>query len=79
MSTIFDWISIVLFSGVAVLFLQRSAAANPSDRIWQYLPATGGCVGSNYLGNHDQAALATGVLVASLAYIYYVLKPFDRG
>ena len=61
-----------------MLFLQRSAAARPVDRMWHYLPASIGCLGANYFGNHGEPVLATGVLVATLAYIYYVLKPFER-
>jgi hypothetical protein len=78
MDTIFDWISIILFSGVVVLYLQRSAAAEPTDKVWHYLPPAAGCAGANYFGNHDEPALAIGLVVATIAYVYYVLKPFER-
>lgn len=78
MDTIFDWISILLFSGVVILYLQRSAAAEPTDTVWHYLPPAVGCASANYFGNHDWPALATGLVVLTIAYVYYVLKPFER-
>lgn len=75
METIFDWLSVLLFSGLAVLYLQRSAAEEPKDKVWQYLPPAIGCATANYLGNHDNAIAAVVLLVATMAYIYYVLRP----
>lgn len=78
MDTIFDWISIILFSGVVVLFLQRSAAAEPTDKVWHYIPAALGCATANYLGNHENQALAAALIGLTIAYVFYVLKPLER-
>ena len=39
MSTIYDWVTIGIFAGLIVLFLQRSTDEGPEvDSIWHYLP-----------------------------------------
>jgi drug/metabolite transporter (DMT)-like permease len=77
LETIFDWISIAVFAGLIVLFLQRSAEAEPRDQLWQYgIPAVG-CAVSNYLGNEDYVIGAILVLAGALGYIWMVLKPQD--
>lgn len=76
METIFDWLTVLTFAGLAVLYLQRSAEAEPRDRIWHYLPPAIGCAVVNYVGNEGYAVVAAIGLVAVLAYIYYVLKPY---
>jgi hypothetical protein len=77
LETIFDWISIAVFAGLIVLFLQRSSEDEPKDQLWQYgLPAVG-CAVSNYLGNEGYAVGAVLVLGAALAYIWMILKPQD--
>ena len=78
METVFDWISIVLFSGIVVIFLQRSALPEPVDKLWHYLPPAIGCATVNFLGNHDQPALAITLAVATIAYVFYVLKPLAK-
>ncbi len=75
METIYDWLTVLLFGGLAVLYLQRSAAAQPTDRVWQYLPPSVGCAAANYFGNHDSGLLAVVLMVLVLAYIFYVLRP----
>ncbi len=75
METIFDWLTVLTFAGLAILYLQRSAAPEPQDRVWQYLPPAIGCSLVNYFGNQGYTVLAALGLVAVLAYIYYVLKP----
>ncbi|HKX22728.1 MAG TPA: hypothetical protein VJM81_05570 [Rhizorhapis sp.] len=80
MSTIYDWMTIALFAGLIVLFLQRSTDDGPEvDSILHYLPPSIGCAVVNYLGNegHDAAALA--VLAVTLGYVWMVLKPFVAG
>lgn len=78
METVFDWVTVVAFCGLAVLFLQRSADDDPQDRIPQYIPPALGCAVSNYVGNEGYAVAAVGILVCTLAYTYFVLKPFDH-
>ena len=75
METPFDWLTVLTFMGLAVLFLQRSTEEKPSDSIWQYLPPAVGCALVNYLGNNGYGMIAIVGLVVVLAYIYYVLKP----
>lgn len=89
METVYDWVTVAIFAGLIVLFLQRSSSAGePQDSIWQYLAASVGCAVSNYLGNqavkHEGGidyldhGLAIVVLVGTVAYIWIALKPFQR-
>ena len=83
METIYDWVTVGLFAALIVLFLQRSSTeGEPVDSIWQYLAASVGCAVANYLGNHDDVpyhhVLAVAVLVGTVAYVWYALKPFQR-
>ncbi len=93
METAYDWVTVAIFAGLIVLFLQRSSAeGEPQDSIWQYLAASIGCAAANYLGNNavkNSAApgattdylnhgLAILVLIGTAAYIWIVLKPFQR-
>lgn len=84
METAYDWLTILVFAGLIVLFLQRSQG-EPRDYLWQYLLASVGCAVTNYLGNeaiklednsYHLGAVALGV--ATLAFIWFALKPFDR-
>ena len=76
MSTVYDWLTVAVFAGLVVLFLQRSSKDEPTDHLWQYLPPALGCGLSNYLGNEGYHLAAVATLVATGAYIFYVLKPF---
>jgi hypothetical protein len=77
METIYDWITVAIFGGMVVLFLQRSTQAEPKDTLIQYLPPAVGCAIANYVGNHGQGPLSAAIVVAVLVYILIVLKPFD--
>jgi hypothetical protein len=76
--TIYDLLTMVIFAGLVVLFLQRSTAAEPRDHMYQYAPPAIGCAVANYLGNHGQDWVAVGIIVAVVGYILYVLKPFNQ-
>ncbi len=79
METVYDWITVAIFGGLVVLFLQRSVAeGEPQDTILHYLPPAIGCAIANYVGNHGQGPLSAAIVVAVLAYILFVLKPFGR-
>jgi len=79
MQTIFDWVTMVIFGGLVVLFLQRSAGPeDPRDKMWHYLPPALGCALANYLGNNDQRTIAIAITVAVVGYILFVLQPFGR-
>ena len=92
METVYDWVTVALFAGLIVLFLQRSSAhGEPNDSIWQYLVASIGCAVTNYLGNdaikngvesgktdYLDHTLAVVVLLGTLGYVWFALKPFKR-
>ncbi|SOB81092.1 hypothetical protein SAMN06297144_1391 [Sphingomonas guangdongensis] len=75
METVYDWVSILIFAGLVTLFLQRSIAETEVDSIWHYLPPALGCAIGNQLGNNDWPVPAVTLFLATLAYIWYVLKP----
>lgn len=75
MQTPFDWLTIALFAGLVVLLLQRSAMAEPSDRLWQYAPPAVGCATVHYLGGHGHTFWAIAGLFVVVGYIIVVLKP----
>lgn|GEM_PF-304292 len=76
-NSIYDLVTTVIFAGVAVLYLQRSTEAEPRDHIIQYVPAALGCAIANYLGNHGQGLIAAALIAGVVAYVLYVLKPFN--
>ncbi len=79
MTTVYDFLTIVLFAGLAVLFLQRSVGPeNPRDRIYLYAPPSIGCLLANWLGNQHFDLAAVAVIFASLGYTLIVLKPFSQ-
>jgi len=79
METPFDYITIMIFAGLIVLFLQRSSGDEaPKDALWQYLVAAVGCALANWLGNEGYALPGVAMIVATLAFIFYVLRPFER-
>lgn len=91
METVYDWLTVLIFAGLIVLFLQRSTGeTEPRDSIWQYLAASVACAVANYVGNDKEGGisaaigetgrhlLAVAIIVGVLVYVYYVLKPFDR-
>ncbi len=77
MQTVYDWVTLSIFAGLVVLFLQRSTSEHQRDSLWNYLGAALGCAVGNYLGNegHDIAAIAT--IVATLLFTLLVIKPFN--
>lgn len=77
MSTVYDWVTVAIFAGLIVLYLQRSGEEEPKDHLWQYLIASVGCAVANYFGNEGQHVIAIAVIVATLAYILFALRPFN--
>lgn len=82
MTTAYDWLTLALFAGIIVLFLQRSSMENPPDRMIDYLPPTLGCAIANQAGNYgiknDNLLLhgiAGAMIVGVLVYVWLVLKP----
>ena len=81
METIYDWVTLGIFAGLVVLFLQRSTAEVPNekDSLGWYLLAGAGCAVANYFGNEELHVPAVLVLVATIAFIIFFLKPFRFG
>jgi hypothetical protein len=78
LETVYDWITVAIFGGLVVLFLQRSMAeGEPQDTILHYLPPAIGCAVANYVGNEGYGPLSALIVVGVLAYIWFVLKPFQ--
>lgn len=79
MTTIYDWISIGIFAGLVVLFLQRSTEAEgkQDDPLILYLVAGVACGVANYLGNKGEDMLAALLITGTVGFIFYFLKPFD--
>jgi hypothetical protein len=80
MDTIYDWLSLAIFAGLIVLFLQRSTSerADNDVSILYYLAAGVGCGVANYFGNKGQDVVAVLLLAATVGFIAYFLKPFQR-
>lgn len=79
MKTIYDLLTLALFAGLVVLFLQRSAAPQtPDDHLYHYLPPAVGLAVANWLGNHEMNIAAIATILASVAYVVVVLKPFKQ-
>ena len=78
MSTIYDWLTVGLFAGLIVLFLQRSSSEEPGDKLRDYLFAGVGCAVINQLGNEGMHLLAVLALVGLLAFIHLALRPLDE-
>lgn len=78
MQTVYDWLTLAIFAGLIVLFLQRSSAHEPKDKMYHYVPAALGCALANYLGNAGQDILAMLMIVAIAAYVWFVLKPLEN-
>jgi Ca2+/Na+ antiporter len=76
--TIYDWVSLGIFAGLIVLFLQRSTSerAEQDASLLYYLGAGVGCAAANYFGNHGQDIVAILLLVATVAFVIYFLNPF---
>ena len=82
-NTIYDLLTMVIFAGLVVLFLQRSTAAEPRDHMYQYAPPAIGCAVANWVGNPTPKGLgldwlAIVIILAVVGYVLYVLKPFNQ-
>ncbi len=79
METAYDWVTITIFAGLIVLFMQRSTseAEDIHDPLWMYLVAGAGCAVANYLGNEEMHVPAIAAIIATLAFVFHFLKPFS--
>lgn len=79
METVYDWVTVAIFAGLVVLFLQRSTAEEaPSehDSLLLYLGAALGCAVANYVGNKGLHLIAVPLIGATILFILYYLRPF---
>lgn len=74
METVWDWVTVMLFAGLITLFLHRSAAETPQDKLWQYAPPALVCAVANYLGNEGYGLAAAALLALGGVYMVRVLK-----
>ena len=80
METVYDWVTVAIFAGIIVLFMQRSMSdevEREGDSLWLYLAAGVGCAVANYFGNEGQHVIAVLLIAGTLAFIFYFLKPFS--
>ncbi|OAN66848.1 XrtV sorting system accessory protein [Sphingomonas sp. TDK1] len=78
MQTPYDWVTIAIFAGLIVIFLQRSQPdSSVRDTMISYLPPAIGCAVANYLGNEGYDLLAILTIGLVLAYIALVIKPYE--
>ena len=75
METPYDWITVAIFAGLVVIFLQRSVDESKHDSLLSYAPAVLGCAVCNYVGNEGYHLVAVAGLVALAAYIWFVIQP----
>lgn len=75
METVYDWVTLALFAGIIVLFLQRSSMDSPPDRMIDYLPPAIGCALANYAGNEGYPLIAWLLVASVVGYVVLVLKP----
>lgn len=73
METVWDWITLIGFAGLAALLMQRSSEDEPRDKLWQYAPPALGFAVANYVGNEGFALLAAAILLGIAAYAVKVL------
>jgi len=80
MKTLFDFVTIAIFAGLIVLFLQRSMNEGDfnDDPMWRYLVAAIGCAVANYLGNEVSALAGIVVVIGTIGFILYELRPFPQ-
>ena len=78
METIYDWVSLAIFAGLIVLFLQRSTGdrTEKDASLLYYLGAGLGCAAANYFGNKGQDLIAILLIAGTITFIVYFLKPF---
>ena len=75
MKTLYDVFSCIIFAGVAVIFLQRSAAsARDATSLWRYVVAALGCAIGDVLGNDGYAIAGVLMLVATVAFSLLALN-----
>jgi hypothetical protein len=86
LSTVYDWVTVAIFAGLVVLFLQRSTGLGPPrDSMLHYLVASAGCAVANYFGNKAVGGagivyhlIAIAIIAGTLAFVHVTLRPLDK-
>lgn len=79
METVYDWVTVAIFAGLVVLFVQRSTSEHEMrehDSLLLYLGAGLGCAVANYVGNQGWHLIAIPLVIATIVFILYYLRPF---
>lgn len=80
METVYDWVTVAIFAGLVVLFVQRSTSEESTpaqhDSLLLYLGAALGCAVANYVGNKGLHLIAVPLIAATIFFIVYYLRPF---
>ncbi len=80
METVYDWVTVAIFAGLVVLFVQRSTSEEETpaehDSLLMYLGAGVGCAVANWVGNKGIHLLAIPLIAATILFILYYLRPF---
>ena len=80
METVYDWVTVAIFAGLVVLFVQRSTSEEQTpaqhDSLLLYLGAALGCAVANYVGNKGLHVIAVPLIAATIFFIVYYLRPF---
>jgi hypothetical protein len=79
MESVYDWVTVAIFAGLVVLFVQRSTAEEQPgehDSLLLYLGAAIGCAVANYAGNKGLHIVAVPLIIATVGFIVYFLRPF---
>jgi apolipoprotein N-acyltransferase len=77
--SVYDWVTVAIFAGLVVLFVQRSTSeeqAPEHDSLLLYLGAGLGCAVANWLGNKGMHLLAIPPIAATILFVLYYLRPF---
>jgi predicted MFS family arabinose efflux permease len=77
--TVYDWVTVAIFAGLVVLFVQRSTSdeqGGAHDSLLLYFGAALGCAVANYVGNRGLHLIAIPLIAATILFILYYLRPF---
>jgi hypothetical protein len=78
--TVYDWVTVAIFAGLVVLFVQRSTSEEETpaehDSLLMYLGAGVGCAVANWVGDKGIHLLAIALIAATILFILYYLRPF---
>jgi hypothetical protein len=76
LETAYDWVTLGMFAGIIVLFLQRSVHPVPNDEKWRYFVPSVSVAVLNQVGNQGHHFLAILGIIGTAAMIQYLLRPF---